>query len=137
MHQESVLGPILYTFFTSDRPTKENVVIGIYADDTATLATRKSTALAADIVQTQLNVISDWLKIWSIKVNAEKSNHVTFSLKKGDCSPVYLDRTVIPMSDHVKYLGLVRDKRLTWTDHIKQKRNQLELKTKRNSKEKE
>ena len=85
-----VLGPILYTLFTADMPTKENVVIATYADDTALLATSKSTALAPDIVQTQLNVISNWLKNWNIKVNEEKSNHVTFSLKKGAVPPFIL-----------------------------------------------
>ena len=62
-----------------------------------------------------LNVTSksNWLKNWIIKVNAEKSNRVTFSLKKGDCIPVYLDEIVIPEPDHVKYLGLIMDKRLT------------------------
>ena len=62
-------------------PTKEHVMVDMYA----ILATSKSSALAADIVQTQLNVIRNWLKNWNIKMNAEKSNRSTFSLKIGDC----------------------------------------------------
>ena len=38
MPQGSVLGPVLYTIFTSDMPTTSNILVATYADDTATIA---------------------------------------------------------------------------------------------------
>ena len=43
--------------------------------------------------------------------------------------PVYINQTVVPQAETIKYLGLHFDKRLTWKNHIATKRKQLEHKT--------
>lgn len=129
--QGSVLGPVLYTIFTSDMPTNSEVTIATYADDTAILGTSTSHIQASTIVQRQLSKMHHWLNKWNIKVNAEKSTHVTFSLRREDCPPVSLNGVIIPHSNSVKYLGLNIDRRLTWKDHIKLKRKQLDQQTKK------
>jgi hypothetical protein len=55
---------------------------------------------------------------------------VTFTLKKGKCSAVYLNNTALPQSSTVNYLGLHLDSRLTWKQHIAKKRKQIDLKVK-------
>ena len=72
-----------------------------------------------------------WLKKWKIEVNTEKSVHITFTLRKNDCLPVYINGSQIPKSNCVKYLGMHLDRRLTWKDHIKKKREHLNIKTKK------
>lgn len=129
--QGSVLGPILYTIFTSDMPTTANVTTATYADDTALIASSESEVEASRFVQAELNKIDEWLKRWRIAINTEKSTHVSFSLRRGDCPAVFLNGSEIPKSDHVKYLGIHLDKRLTWKQHIKAKREQLKIKTKK------
>ena len=129
--QGSVLGPVLYTIFTSDMPTIDDLTIATYADDTAIMATNTCPVTASEIVQEELNLIQDWLKKWNIKVNTEKSVHVTFTLRRNDCLPVKLNGIHIPTSTSVKYLGLHLDRRLTWQKHIKMKREQLNIKTKK------
>jgi len=42
---------------------------------------------------------------------------------------VYINQTVVPQAETVKYLGIHSDKRLTWKDHVKTKCKQLDLKT--------
>jgi hypothetical protein len=42
---------------------------------------------------------------------------------------VYINQTVVPQAEMVKYLGLHFDKRLTWKNHVAMKRKQLDLKT--------
>ena len=42
---------------------------------------------------------------------------------------MYINQTVVPQVETVKYLGLHFDERLTWKDHVKTKRKQLDLKT--------
>ena len=129
--QGSVLGPVLYTIFTSDMPTNNDVLIATYADDTAILASKQSATEASNVVQRQLDVIQIWLNKWNIKVNAEKSVHVTYTLKQGDCPPVSLNGVAIPTSNCVKYLGIHIDRRLTWKSHITAKRKQLDLITRK------
>ena len=42
---------------------------------------------------------------------------------------MYINQTVLPQTETVKYLGLHFDKRLTWKNHVATKRKQLDLKT--------
>lgn len=129
--QGSVLGPVLYTIFTSDLPTSNNVLVATYADDTAILAASNSASEASLLVQNQLNNLQNWLIRWNIKVNSNKSNHITFTLRKGDCDAVKINNETIPHKHCVKYLGMHMDRRLTWNDHITIKRNQLDNKFKK------
>lgn len=83
--QGSVMGPVLYTLFTSDMPTSSDVTTATYADDTAILATSKCNFEASEVVQRQLNIMQKWFTKWNILVNTEKSKHITFSLRREDC----------------------------------------------------
>lgn len=129
--QGSVLGPVLYTVYTSDIPVNTDITIATYADDTAILAASEDPVEASYIVQRQLNAIQKWINMWNIKVNPEKSTQVTFTLRKGDCPSLTLNGAMIPKSNCVKYLGLRLDRRLTWKDHIKSKRKEVDVKTKK------
>jgi hypothetical protein len=125
--QGSVLGPILYLLYTSDLPTSTSVTTGTFADDTAILASHSDPKIASELLQEGLNDISDWLKKWRIKANESKSVNVIFTLRRDACPPVMLNNVTVPQSDHVRYLGIHLDKRLTWQKHIFTKRKQLGL----------
>ncbi|CAG5014895.1 unnamed protein product [Parnassius apollo] len=129
--QGSVLGPILYLLFTADLPTSESLITGTFADDTTILATHSDPKIASQMLQKGLNDISHWLKKWQIKANETKSVNVTFTLRRGSCPPVTLNNIVVPQADHVRYLGLYLDKRLTWQKHIFTKRKQLGIQTRK------
>ncbi|KAF0752107.1 ribosome biogenesis protein TSR3 isoform X1 [Aphis craccivora] len=73
-------------------------------------------------VQNSFFSLADWYSKWKIKINNEKSSHITFTLKQSTVPPVHLNNKVIPSSSNVKYLGMTLDKILTWATHIKQKR---------------
>lgn len=126
--QGSVLGPVLYTVFTADLPTSDNVLTATYADDTAVLSCHRDPCIASENLQRHLEKVGSWLRKWRIKASAAKSSHVTFTLKRGDCPPVTLDGTVLPQHTTVKYLGMHLDRGLTWKDHIKAKRDQANFK---------
>jgi hypothetical protein len=80
-------------------------------------------------LQEHLHIIEKWLKKWKIKVNESKSSHITFILRKGHCPAVNINQTIIPQTEAVKYLGLHRDCRLNWKEHIaKRKTNRLKNK---------
>lgn len=126
--QGSVLGPLLYLIFTSDLPKGPNTSIATFADDTAILASHENSTCASNMIQFNLNLIQNWMVKWKIKANENKSNHITFTLRKDTCPPVKLNNKSIPQSNDVRYLGIHLDRRLTWQKHIFTKRKQLGLK---------
>lgn len=126
--QGSVLGPVLYNIFTSDLPVSEDVTVATYADDVAYLASDVVPAKASDKLQHLLNETCAWMRKWRIRASAQKSNHITFALRRGNCPPVKFGSDVLPDCVNVKYLGFNLDRRLTWTYHIKRKRDELNYK---------
>jgi hypothetical protein len=119
--QGSDIAPFLYSVFTHDIPKTPFTFLGSYADDTLISASHQDSATACRMIQSHLNMINLWTKRWKIKINETKSTRVTFTLCKFVCPLVTFNNLVIPSSDEVKYLGLIFDKRLNWSSHIKQK----------------
>lgn len=56
--------------------------LSIFSDDTSILALCESATTASKILHDTLDKIQEYFKRWKIKVKKEKSNHITFILKK-------------------------------------------------------
>jgi len=121
--QGSILSPLLYILYTSDLPTSRETTLGTFVDDTAIFATREDPTIASLNLQEHLYSIEKWLKKWKIKVNESKSSQITFTLRKGHCPAVNINRNIIPQTEVVKYPGLHFDCRLNWKEHIAKKEN--------------
>jgi len=126
--QGSVLGPFLYTLFTADVPQHNSTTISTFADDTAVLSRHTNLTTAIANLQTHLDSIEEWTQKWRLKINKNKSTHVTFTLRKGNTPHLYFNNNNIPQAETVKYLGLHFDKRLNWKQHIIKTRKHLNLK---------
>jgi hypothetical protein len=126
--QGSVLGPLLYLFFTADLPTTDHTTIATFADDTGLLAAHPDPNVASQQLQHHLNILQAWFDKWKIKINQTKSAHVTFTTRCTLCPPVTMNNIPISMQTDVTNLGLHRDQRLTWRTHIETKRHHLNLK---------
>lgn len=123
--QGSVLGPVLYFLYTLDLPTTQRTTIATYTNDTTIMASHTNLKIASRNLQESRNQIQAWLKIWRIKVNEQKSVHVTFTLKKETCPPVEINNEQISQTKTAKYLGMHLDSRMAWKIHIWNKRKQL------------
>jgi len=104
--QGSILGPLFYTICTADLPTSNKKILSTFEDDTAIFTTHPDPTTASLNLQDHLHNIEIWLRKWKMKINEKKSSHITFSLRQGQCPPVYINQTIVPHAETVKYLGL-------------------------------
>jgi hypothetical protein len=75
--QGSILGPLLYSIFTTDLPETEQTMTKTHADDTAILASHQNPITASRKLQNHLNQFGKWIKRWRIKANENKSTDIT------------------------------------------------------------
>lgn len=125
--QGSILAPTLYNIFTSDIPHSNNTHLATFADDTAILSSNPDSNSSTKSLQDHLNNLQTWFKLWRIKINEEKSTHVSFTLRSTNGPPLSINNNIIPQHDYTKYLGIHLDKKLNWAYHIKNKRKSLNL----------
>jgi hypothetical protein len=103
--QGSILSPILYT---ADLPSHPSTTLHTLADDPCILAPHKDPIQASLLLQDHLDSIESWFRRWSIKVNPTKNQHITFTLRRATCPPVFLNQTPLPEADVVHYPRLKR-----------------------------
>lgn len=120
--QGSILGPLFYIILTSDIPSIKGIIMATFADDTAAMYVNRDPTTAK---------LWQWLLDWKIRVNPQKSNHITFTLNRGSCPPVKIGKETLPQTTTIKYLGIILDCRQTWKEHIRTKCNELTNKTRK------
>jgi hypothetical protein len=118
--QGSVLGPILYLWYTNDMPTAPRVQLSLYADDALFTATSANLRMSRVYLQRQLDLLQPWLTKWRVKVNADKCEAISFtrSRRQDDGRHLTVDGRPVPWKTTVKYLGVLLDKTLTLTPHV-------------------
>lgn len=118
--QGSVLGPILYTVYSSDIPAPQypaTSIVATYADDTAVISTSLEHSVAIQRVENYLKTYMVWAKKWCITVNVSKTAHVMHSLRQvtpgtDTLSPKLNGATINNKPNHT-YLGIKLDTKLT------------------------
>jgi hypothetical protein len=119
--QGAVHSPTLLNIFTSNFPTLTDVQLALFADDLALFSTYAKVDVIMDRLQLALNTIKRYYSTWRIKLNPSKTRAVFFTKRKTrelPTSDLSLDGYYIPWSDRAKYLGLILDKKLTFSPHF-------------------
>ncbi|KAL1115175.1 hypothetical protein AAG570_007206 [Ranatra chinensis] len=98
------------------------------ADDICILTSHPDPLSVSESLQDHLDNLNSWCKRWRIRINQSKSVHLTFTLRRQSCPPIMFDNIPIPPANHVHYLGLYINKRVTWNPHTRLKRLDLNRK---------
>ena len=124
--QGSILSPLLYNIFMHDIPLNTaGTTLAQYADDTAILYRSRSPRVIFIRLQAALENLDNYFNKWRISINPAKTVAILFSRRRNAAPPTLLNLLDhdIPWSDTCKYLGVILDKKLTWSAHIHSARN--------------
>lgn len=112
--QGTVLGPILFILYINDINDSVNESkLNCFADDTSISYAHKNASTAVDMVNHDLENISDWLKFNKLKLNITKTKYMIISSKSIICdNEIRIDNEVIERVNIFKYLGIIIDYQL-------------------------
>ena len=91
----------------------------MYADDTNLFFTHKNIDTLCNLVNTELEAVTKWIKANKLSLNLEKTNFMLFSSTFPELPrPIYMDNVQIQKVSKTKFLGTIIDDKLTWKYHI-------------------
>ena len=116
------MGPLLFLIYINDfRFCLNKTETGHFADDTYLLYGSKKLKTLEITINTELKLVTNWLRLNKLSLNAKKTELVIFRSKRKPMNreiSIKLNGFKLTPSDNVKYLGMYLDKNLSWDFHI-------------------
>ena len=119
--QGSILGPILFAFYTSDLPKAVNTATTfLYADNTTMYCVSESVNQVTTTLNKALEELALWCKHNSLVPHAKKCERMILKRNNliGRLGSLKINQYLIKWSSSSKLLGVTIDNKLTWTKHI-------------------
>ncbi|GBP47638.1 RNA-directed DNA polymerase from mobile element jockey [Eumeta japonica] len=126
--QGSCLSPCLYGVYTDDIPTlagqlqdwEEDVVLALYADDSAYFASSRRADLAAAKIQRVLDLLPEWLDKWRVAVNVTKTAAILTGQQRAMPPKLRLRGQDVEWQTKVRYLGVQIDRSMRMAAQVEQ-----------------
>lgn len=132
--QGTILGPLLFLIYINKLALLQNIdgYLISYADDTAVIFVDESWNLLYRKAEQSMQHIKCWLNDSLLSLNVSKSKFVTFTLTdshqpqpsfikihQNDCNNMLnCNCDTLEKIEYVKYLGVVIDQHLRWSEHV-------------------
>lgn len=118
--QGSILGPLLFILYVNDlvNATKDCNVI-MFADDTNLFFSSKNLTDLEKTINRELQNICLWFNLNKLSLNVKKTNFILFGhSKRKKPMNICINDFKIDRTDKTKFLGVIINQTLTWSDHI-------------------
>ena len=120
--QGSALGPLLFLIYINTLPsTVSDGVLLQYADDTTLICCGDNPLTVATSMNQQLSSIQSWLQDNRMQLNIKKSCVIWFHThcQRNQTYPdIMVDNVGLQVATKQKYLGLMFDSTLSWSDQV-------------------
>ena len=117
--QGTVLGPLLFLLYINDIGSNISSTIKLFADD-CLLYRRIETTNDTDLLQEDLEKLSDWSKLWLMNFNVKKCNSMSITTKKKVLTPhepYNISGSALERVSEATYLGVIISANLSWKKH--------------------
>ena len=117
--QGSILSPTLFNIMLNDIPTDPSIKISLYADDCAIWISRSNIPFITKKIQNYIDDLHSWFTSWGLQLSLKKTVPLLFT-KSTKNHEINLTLNKIPLKceNTHRFLGILFDKKLTWTQHI-------------------
>ena len=126
--QGSILGPLLFILYINDLSSASKILKSIlFADDTTLIDSHKDLTTLVNRFNEELKHIVNWLNANRLSLNIDKTNFMVFRPKnKNDQNlDILINGSRIDKVDKAKFLGVIIDCNLRWSDHVKYVTNRI------------
>ena len=91
----------------------------LFGDDTSVFSEGTNYNKVFDILNKELKRVNIWLKANKLTINTKKTHYMMFHRTriKGDHHLITIDGNPITYSNNTKFLGVIIDHKLNWSDH--------------------
>ena len=123
--QGSVLGPLFFLVYINDLVDNISSDAKLFADDTSLFTVVYDVDFAADKLNRDLEVISNWAHQWKMQFNPDRNKQaiqVIFSQKKDAVihPAVLFNGSEVAVKMEHKHLGMILDSKLNFYSHIRE-----------------
>lgn len=117
-----MLGPLLFLLYVNDIASAvPELNVKLFADDTNLFVTNKDPFLLNIIANEAVNSLNVWFLANKLSLNVDKTCYMVFTPRRSDCNinfKLSIGGIEIERVKSCRYLGLIIDDELKWSDHI-------------------